>query len=67
MRALWTTLAVMTFVALLALGLWGNWQGWWQAVCIVAFLGVMILYGVQLDRENRRRAGKREQERRRGE
>jgi hypothetical protein len=57
----------MTFVALLALGLWANWQGWWQAVCIGAFLGVMILYGVQLDRENRRRAREREQEWQRGE
>jgi hypothetical protein len=60
MRALWTTLAVMTFVALLALGLWANWQGWWQAVCIVALVEILALFGIQLDRENRRRARERE-------
>jgi hypothetical protein len=48
----------LPFAGVLIVGLWANWQGWWQAACIVAIVEVLALYGVELDRKNRRREQK---------
>jgi hypothetical protein len=44
----------------LIVGLWANWQGWWQAACIVALVEVPAFYGMHLDEENRQRGRDRE-------
>jgi hypothetical protein len=48
----------------LVIGLWANWHliAWTGLAVVGALVGIMTLYGVQLDKENRRRARERDLE-----
>jgi hypothetical protein len=53
-------LVALPFAGVLIVGLWANWQGWWQAACIVALVELLAQYGMRLDEENQWLTRKRE-------
>jgi hypothetical protein len=58
----------LPFVGVLIVGFWANFHliGWTGLAVAVAIVELLALYGMELDRENRRRAREREQERQEG-